>query len=437
MSQRGLKQVLDYSRQALPPDDGQLLLRFVAGRDEDAFATLVRRHGPMVLSVCRRLLHHAQDAEDAFQATFLVLACKAAAVAKREAVGSFLYGVAYHTALKARDANLRRRRRERQVEDLPEPATGPAEPQDWRPLLDRELNRLPGKYREALVLCDLEGKGRKEAARLLGLPEWTLSSRLATGRRLLAKRLSRYGLMLSGGALATALSAEAPAAVPAALLVSTVQAALLVAAGQLAAVSTQTALLMKGVLKAMFVQKLKVIGAAVLVAVALGAGGLAYQAAEPAGPGKTTPQGAKAASELEALRKENELLRLNLLVLLEKIRAQEAEVATLKRKQKEAAPTNAVPLGKGVSVGDFDNDGWPDVLVTQYGGVKLFRNNGDGTFTDATEQAGLKDPLWAVSAAFKALQEARDPEAKRRAAEALEKAVKKLRGHPDPNAPTK
>src|SRR6516225_6619361 len=126
-----LNKVLQHLHQVLtPPDcaltDGQLLARFVASQDEAAFAALVRRHGPMVLGVCRRLLRHAQDAEDCFQATFLVLARKASVV-KRESVGSWLYAVAYRTALEARAVNARRRRRERQVEDMPHPEVMPSE----------------------------------------------------------------------------------------------------------------------------------------------------------------------------------------------------------------------------------------------------------------------------------------------------------------------
>src|SRR5436305_1518526 len=191
-----LRGALEHLRRTLAPPgdgatDGQLLARFVADRDEEAFAALVRRHGPMVLGVCRRVLAQEQDAEDAFQAAFLVLARKAASVRKRAAVGSWLYGVAYHTARRARDARSRRRAREKQVDAMPQPEVRHPEPQDWRPVLDRELAGLPEKYRAAVVLCDLEGRTRREAARLLGLPEGTLSSRLATGRRLLAGRLSR------------------------------------------------------------------------------------------------------------------------------------------------------------------------------------------------------------------------------------------------------
>src|SRR5579872_239835 len=160
------------------PTDGQLLGAFVARRDGAAFEALLRRHGPMVLSVCRRVLGDSHDAEDAFQATFLVLVRKAAGLRSRELVGNWLYGVAHRTALKARTAAARRRARERQVEEMPHPEVGPDEAwSDLQPLLDRELERLPDKYRVPLVLCELEGRGRKEVARLLRLPEGTLSSR--------------------------------------------------------------------------------------------------------------------------------------------------------------------------------------------------------------------------------------------------------------------
>src|SRR5215831_3832227 len=153
----GLDKVLEHLHRVLtPPDeglsDGQLLARFVSTRDEASFAALVRRHGSMVLGVSRRLLRDAHDAEDAFQATFLVLARKAASVLKREAVGSWLYAVARRTALEARAARARRRARERQVDAVPHPGAWPAEPDDWRLLLDREVAGLPPKFREAVIL---------------------------------------------------------------------------------------------------------------------------------------------------------------------------------------------------------------------------------------------------------------------------------------------
>jgi RNA polymerase sigma factor (sigma-70 family) len=323
-----LNRVVGHLRQALsPPDggglsDGQLLARFIDNREEAAFAALVRRHGGMVLGVCRRVLAHAHDAEDAFQATFLVLARKAASVAKREALASFLYGVAYRTALRARVRASRRRATERQVKDMPHPEVAPAEPQDWRPLLDRELDALPDKYRAPIVLCDLEGKTRREAARQLGLSEGTLSSQLTRGRRLLARRLARQGVSLSGGALAVALSeGAASAAMPAPLVSSTVKAAALVAAGQVAAVATPAAALMNEVLKAMLMTKLKFALAAVMMAALLGTAGLLYQAVGQ-GPAAADKRAAdRPLTELELLRREVEILKLQMEVMQSELRA--------------------------------------------------------------------------------------------------------------------
>src|SRR5438552_6488098 len=155
--------------------DGQLLSQFLSRRDEAAFVSLVRRHGPMVLGVCRRVLGNTADAEDAFQAAFLVLIRKAATIMPRGKLASWLYGTAYLAARKARALAARRRAREKQVRDLPEPATV-AEGiwHDLVPVLDRELHRLGDRYRLPLVLCDLEGRTRKEAAEQLGWPEGTV-----------------------------------------------------------------------------------------------------------------------------------------------------------------------------------------------------------------------------------------------------------------------
>jgi RNA polymerase sigma-70 factor (ECF subfamily) len=290
MPTAGLRNVLDSLRtaaslqEALGQTDGQLLERYVAGRDEVAFEALVRRHGPMVLGVCRRLLTNPSDAEDAFQATFLVLVRKAPSVLPREKVANFLYGVAYRAAQKARAATVRRRCRERQVRVLPEPATV-AEGlwHDLVPLLDQELSRLPDKYRLPLVLCDLEGRTRTDVAAHLGWPQGTVAGRLARGRDLLARRLARHGLPLSGGVL-TALLAEnaASAGVPVALVAATGTAAAALADGSAAAgvVSARVAILTTGVLQAMMRGKLRIVMAGTLLAVvALGvAGALLHRA---------------------------------------------------------------------------------------------------------------------------------------------------------------
>jgi RNA polymerase sigma factor (sigma-70 family) len=252
--------------------DSQLLDRYLGRGEEAAVAALVRRHGPMVWGVCRRVLNNHHDAEDAFQATFLVLVRKAASIASKELLANWLYGVAHQTALKARTTLGKRNTRERQVMQMPEPTVAERDlANDLQPLLDGELSRLPAKYRTVIVLCDLEGKTRKEAAQQLRLPEGTVGSRLGRARTMLAKRLARHGLAVSAAALATALpQSVASAAVPTSVMTSTIKAATLVAAGQATAsavLTAKSAALMEGVLKSMLMSKLK-IGAAVLLAVA-------------------------------------------------------------------------------------------------------------------------------------------------------------------------
>jgi len=256
--------------------DAQLLGYFVERRDEAAFAALVKQHGPMVWGVCRRLLNH-HDAEDAFQATFLVLVRKASSILPREKVANWLYGVAYQTALQARRTAARRSAREKQVMAMPEPTV--IEQDLWRelqPLLDQELSRLPDVYREVIVLSDLEGKTRKEAARQLGLPEGTVASRLARARAMLAKRLARHGLAVSGAAVAAMLTDKAASAnVPSAVLSSTIKAAALVTAGQGTAnvLSVKVVSLTTGVLRTMFVNKVTVATTVLLALGFLTAGG--------------------------------------------------------------------------------------------------------------------------------------------------------------------
>jgi RNA polymerase sigma factor (sigma-70 family) len=254
--------------------DGGLLSSFIERHDEVALAALVRRHGPMVWGVCRRLLAH-HDAEDAFQATFIVLVKKAASVEPRAMVANWLYGVAHQTALHARRTIARRRVREVQVEQMPDPEAVRNDTwADVQPVLDEELSRLPDIYRAVVVLCDLEGRTRREVARQLGVPEGTVGGRLARARVLLAKRLAQRGIVISGGALAGMLSAGSASASPS-LVASTIKVASLLAAGRAAGVSLQVVALTEGVVKAMLVTKIKSVLTAVLVIVALcGATGL-------------------------------------------------------------------------------------------------------------------------------------------------------------------
>jgi RNA polymerase sigma factor (sigma-70 family) len=286
--------------------DGVLLERFLSRHDEDAFAVLLRRHGPMVLGVCRRLLRDPHDADDAFQATFLVAVRKAASVRPRELFGNWLYGVAYRTALEARARLARRRAKEKQTDDMPHPpqAEPDADGEELRRLLDRELSRLPEKYRVPVVLCDLEGRSRRDVARQLRLPEGTLSSRLATARKTLARRLARHGPARSGTVLAAVVAGGACADVPAALAQSTIKGAVLVSTGRaaLAAVAApQVVALTEGVLKAMLLTKLKVASLFVLALAAVVAGaGLAGYRTFAADPDRARQADAREADEPKA-----------------------------------------------------------------------------------------------------------------------------------------
>ena len=274
--------------------DAELLDRFVSRREEAVFESIIQRHGPMVWGVCCRVLRDHHDAEDAFQAAFLVLARKAASVMPREKLGNWLYGVAYQTAMKARATTSKRRAREKQVPDMPEPE-GDREDgwDDLLPLLDQELSRLPEKYRLPVVLCDLEGKTHRQAAEQLGWPIGTVSGRLSRARAMLAGRLTRRGVTLSGGSLAVLLSqGSASAGVPLPLIRSTARAATRFAAGQAAAgvISTKAAALAEGVLKGMLMTKLKIV-TAVLMVVALGTAGMGLFGSGPAGRGIESGEG--------------------------------------------------------------------------------------------------------------------------------------------------
>jgi RNA polymerase sigma factor (sigma-70 family) len=237
--------------EAAPASDAALVQRFAADRDEAAFAELLRRHGPAVLGVCRRVLRHDQDAEDAFQATFFVLARKAGTIRRTASVGSWLYGVALRIARKARVARERRPMAEIELANV---AATDLE-QSWSdlmPVLDEEIGRLPVKYRLPFVLCHLEGKTNEQAAREIGCPLGTVLSRLSRARERLRGRLVRRGVVLSGGALAAVLAENAAGGtVPTALAGSTLQGAIrFVSAG--GGVPAAAAALARGYLRGRF-----------------------------------------------------------------------------------------------------------------------------------------------------------------------------------------
>jgi RNA polymerase sigma factor (sigma-70 family) len=265
--------------------DGQLLDCFVSQRDEAAFAVLVRRHGPLVWRVCRRVLRHEQDSEDAFQATFFVLARKAGSIRKREALVSWLHGVAYRMAMSAKREAARRREREETAQALSENRLG--QELAWRELLavlEEEIQRLPEQYRAPFLLCCVEERSRAEVAHQLGLKEGTVWSRLSRARKLLQHQLAARGVELSA-VLGAAAVAEQPgrAAVPVLLIKSTIKAALQYAAGGSAAAgiaSAKVAVLAEGVMQTMFTSKLKITIALLFAAATVtGTGVATYEAA--------------------------------------------------------------------------------------------------------------------------------------------------------------
>lgn len=278
-----LAPLLHYLRSVATPGvsleipDAELLSRFCRLRDEAAFTALVRRHGPMVLAVCRRVLRDTHTAEDAFQATFLILARKADSLSKPELLGHWLHGVAYRTAVKARTEAARRRTHEQQAV-LPQ-EIAPDDDflwRDLRPVLDEEVNRLPNRYRVPVVLCYLQGQTNAEAARRLGCSRGTVATLLARAREKLRRRLTQRGVSLSVGVALTALVRTAQGgAVPRTLEQVTVKAAALLAAGQtsaLGALAVHAVALAKGVSKGMLMEKLKLPVAIVMMTALVGTG---------------------------------------------------------------------------------------------------------------------------------------------------------------------
>ncbi len=294
----------------LPPTDRHLLEHFAVCRDETAFAELVNRHGPLVLRVCRRVLHHEQDAEDAFQATFLVLARCHGSIQKRESLTAWLYGVAYRTSMRAKRSAARRRNHEARSQLKRHGASRPvsaASPtwDDVQTILDEEIQRLPATFRAAFVLCVLGGKTVPAAAAELQWKEGTVSSRLTRARQRLQQQLLRRGIQLPALLAALSLAESTQAAVPSGLLQATIRLGSLSVAGgsSIQQVSPLVAALAAGVSRALFLQKAR-IATLVLLALGLfatGAGVLIPQAltapeppierpgAEDPGPERKTP----------------------------------------------------------------------------------------------------------------------------------------------------
>jgi RNA polymerase sigma factor (sigma-70 family) len=309
MPERGLRGVIHYLREqtgrgpggGIP--DAELLRRWVSARDEAAFELLLWRHAPMVMGVCRRLLRDATEAEDAAQATFLALACRAGSISRRTAPAGWLYRVAYRAALRARAAA------ERRPAPAPEALEAVAAPPDdellWRdlrPVLDDEIRRLPEKYRLPFVLCQLEGRTNEEAARELGCPLGTVLSRLARAREQLRHRLTRRGLALPGAAVAAAWAGgDLSAAVPARFAGQVLRMALSVAAGRgnSGGVAPAVWALVQDLVREMVMVKLKA-SVVLLLAVGLlgtGAGALArHWGAGPQAPPAPVEQNAAPAA---------------------------------------------------------------------------------------------------------------------------------------------
>jgi RNA polymerase sigma factor (sigma-70 family) len=408
----------------------------------------------MVLGVCRRVLGNRHDAEDAFQATFLVLVRKGATIRPRELVGNWLWGVAYRTALKARAMNAKRRTKERESQraDRPRhPVNGALE--DMLDRLDEALGRLPEAYRVPVVLCELEGRSRKEVARTLGLPEGTLSWRLAQAKKMLAKKLARHGPALSGGAVAALLSqGAASAALSPLLLKSTTKAGLQLASGQalVGAVPPKVVSLTQGVLKAMLLTKLKVASWAVGVVLLARAGvvGLTYQAARaqpgpqprgsygvPQGRDVTPPAkvGRPAADDLESLRLEIEALRRELRATKNLVKELQAEVRgkkevniRLERDEENLRRLDALKL---------EADKRKRLEALKLGGENLQRLEALRREKAAKALLGEKaapDPLAELEDAVKRLR--KNPNDKQ-AAEALDRALRRMKERQKPNRP--
>jgi RNA polymerase sigma factor (sigma-70 family) len=462
--------IATYQDDRLP--DTQLLRRYVETNDESAFAAIVRRHALLVLGVCRRVLHDWHAAEDVFQAVFFVLARKAGSIRKQESLGPWLHGVAHRLALKARANAARRHAREAAPERLVTSSpVSDVTWRELRGVLDEELARLPEKYRAPLLLCYLEGQTRDEAATRLHVPLGTLKSRLERGRELLRSRLVRRGLTLSAALLAALLMENvSAAAVPSLLMVSTVRASLLFAAGKgsVAIISARAAALAKGASSTMFATTVKTMSVLLLTGSALVIGfGLVSHEPSAANPPRADPGSVRDASEqpagdsddgepglfkdatkesgvdftyqngeeaghyaiLESLGGGGAFIDYDGDGLLDLFLVGGGYFAGKDKKDIKGHPCKLYKnLGNGkfkdvtkeaglemtwfythgCAVADYDNDGWPDLLVTGWHELRLFHNepvdakdpSKGRKFVEVTNKAGLPSDLWTTSAAW-------------------------------------
>jgi len=350
-----------------------VLARFVEDRDPIAFKAIVTRHGPMVLSVCRQMLRDANDVDDAFQATFVILIKKAGSLRQPDRLGPWLYGVAYRVASRARNR--------RRPGELPEDMAGPrfVSPLEERERLDglhAEIQLLPEKYRLPVVLCCLEGLTHDQAARQLGWPKGTIDGRLSRAREMLGSRLSRRGVSLSSGiAGAIALLDPGRSVLPETLRWTTV-------ALSSGTVPARLGNLIKGALLAMFIEKLKATGLILTVAaVGLACGGsvlLAYQAPaakrddapkatstgklDPTAPEGSRPKADQPRSKTAYIVTSSEVeAELRSAESLEKLRAQAELLEMNVEQQKTAIQERLVEIHQISQMQESDIQGWSEV----------------------------------------------------------------------------
>jgi len=450
--------------QAREQTDRHLLEQFTRGHDQSAFAALVERHASLVYGVCWRVLRHTQDAEDAFQASFLVLARKAGSISWRDSVGSWLYQVAYRIAAEAKVKTARRRTHERQAHEMRNSGTTDQDTrQELAQIIDEELHVLPEKYRAPLLLCYLEGLTSDQAAQHLGWSLRTLQRRLEQGRKALRGRLTRRGLTLSATLLAAQLAmTSAQASLPTGLVSATAEAVagvadLAPAAG--AGVSANVLSLAESAGPVAKWASMKIVAAVVGFGIVVsGVGFLSYsawsalgtaefgnieKADEPLAPNRSSifidrtadtgidfsyrnGQEAGHVAIMESLGGGASLIDYDGDGLLDIFVTGGGYYDGPDKKEVKGHPcklyknlgnwkfkdvTAEVGLDKfdwfythGCAVADYDNDGWPDLLVTGWGRVALFHNEPDGKggrhFADVTKKAGLNDALWSTSAAW-------------------------------------